>query len=405
MSVVVVTPDRHGVGARVEGDRIVSWGEDPDPRDAMILDAADATLQLGAINAHTHLYSGLVPLGMPAPEPQPENFLQILERVWWRLDRALDADTLRAAARLYVAEALLMGTTTLVDHHESPAFIDGSLDVLAEACEELGCRAVLTYGATERNGGRDEGQRGLDACADFIRGNTRPLVRGLVGLHASFTVSDETIRAAGALCQKLDVPMHVHVAEDGADVADAKERGYPGPLERLMDLGALPGSILAHGVHLAEDQVRRAHEHGLWFVQNPRSNRGNRVGFPEALRVTDRVALGTDGYPADMSREATVLAEDLEEYGPGTEGNIELLDQRTRGGNRLAGELLDLRFTPDPGSAADLVVQDREGVRHVVVDGVVVVREGRLTRADYDEVLAQAESAAAALWERMAGLP
>src|SRR3989339_156222 len=128
---------------------------------------------LGLVNAHTHLYSGLAPLGMPveqgfSPAPpveqgfSPAPFLKILQRVWWRLDRALDDRSLRAAANLYVAEALLHGTTVVVDHHESPHFIEGSLDVLADACQSLGMRSLLCYGATERNGGREEALRGLE---------------------------------------------------------------------------------------------------------------------------------------------------------------------------------------------------------------------------------------------------
>ena len=100
-------------------------------------------MQTGFINAHTHIYSGLAPFNMPPPEVAPENFTQILERVWWKLDRALDEEFLRVSAEYYVAQALLSGTTTLVDHHESPNFIDGSLDVLAEACEKLGMRAFI----------------------------------------------------------------------------------------------------------------------------------------------------------------------------------------------------------------------------------------------------------------------
>ena len=185
---------------------------------------------------------------MPAAAPDPTCFLEILERVWWRLDRALDAETLRASARLYVAEALLNGTTTIIDHHESPDFIEGSLDVLAEAVQTLGARAVLTYGATDRNGGPEEGARGLAECRRFITSNAYSRVRGIVGLHASFTVSDETLGHAASLCRDLDAPMHVHIAEDHADVEDARARGWAGPMERLMDLGALPpGSLIAHG--------------------------------------------------------------------------------------------------------------------------------------------------------------
>ncbi|MEK6769466.1 MAG: amidohydrolase family protein [Gemmatimonadota bacterium] len=268
------------------------------------------------VNAHTHIYSGLAPLGMPAPARAPETFVQILERVWWRLDRAIDERSLRASARLYVAEALQHGTSALVDHHESPGFIDGSLDVLADVCQELGMRALLCFGATERNGGREEARRGLAECRRFIRDNDRPLVRGVVGLHASFTVSDETVLEAAELCRELGTVTHVHMAEDRADVKDAQARGYAGPLERLHELGALPaGSILAHGVHLGPDEVREAAKSGCWIVQNPRSNRGNRVGYPGALRESARVALGTDGYVSDMRAEMTALMEEARAHG------------------------------------------------------------------------------------------
>lgn len=273
------------------------------------MNAPDA-VACGFVNAHTHLYSGLAAFGMPTPQTPPPDFLAILEQVWWRLDRALDERALAASARWYLAEARALGTVGLVDHHESPCCIEGSLDVLADAAQAAGLPALLCYGATERNGGRAEAQRGLAECRRFLRANQRPLVRGAVGLHASFTVSDDTVREAGDLCRELGAVLHVHVAEDAADVADARRRGYDGPLQRLASLGALvPGSILAHGVHLNEDEVRRADDLGCWLVHNPRSNRGNRVGYAKALGASGHVALGTDGWSSDGPAEASALRE------------------------------------------------------------------------------------------------
>jgi cytosine/adenosine deaminase-related metal-dependent hydrolase len=286
------------------------------------------------VNAHTHIYSGLVPLMPPLATPGG-SLRDILETVWWRLDRALDAATLRAAARFYVAEALAHGTTALVDHHESPAFIEGSLDVIADACQDLGMPAVLCYGATERNGGRDEARRGLDECRRFILANRRPLVRGVIGLHASFTVSDDTIREAGELCRELRTVVHVHLAEDQADVEDARARGYADPLDRLGRLGAVPaGTILAHGVHLGRAQVIEAEALGCWIVQNPRSNRHNGVGYPMGLHHTSYVALGTDGFPSDMREEQEALRALGGEHG---EDRLRL-DERLPRGARMARE-------------------------------------------------------------------
>lgn len=324
--------------------------------------------------------------------PPPENFVQILERLWWRLDRALDADSLRASARLYIAEALLQGTTAVIDHHESPNFIEGSLDVLADACQDLGIRGLVCYGATERNDGIAEADRGLDECARFVRENSRPLVVGAVALHASFTVSDETVVAAGKLCRQLDVPMHIHLAEDAADVADAKRRGYAGPLERLIALDALPaGSIAAHGVHLSAAQVAKAAEAGVWFVHNPRSNEGNGVGYATHLVATDAVALGTDGYPANMADEVSALARLAPDWAD--------VSRRLGRGRDLARQLFG------PSVDEDLVARRPDGrVQTVVVGGRQVVQDGALVSGDIEAIRADAEQQATKLWARMAAI-
>jgi len=327
----------------------------------------------GFVNAHTHIYSGLAPFGMPAPAETPKNFVQILERVWWKLDRALDERALRTSARWYVAEALRLGTVGIVDHHESPEFIEGSLDVLADVCQEVGMPTVLCFGATERNGGREEAKRGLAECQRFITSNRRPLVRGVVGLHASFTVSDDTIREAAALCRDLRTVLHVHLAEDHADVEDAIRRGWSGPLERLDALGALPrGSILAHGVHLSRDQVHLAEMLGCWLVQNPRSNRGNRVGYAGSLRASRRVALGTDGYPSELAAERDALIDEARTH----DDDLGAAARRPEMGHALLAERFG-EAVPTAGDPKDL---------------------------DIEAIGAEAEAEAPRLWSRMAGL-
>jgi cytosine/adenosine deaminase-related metal-dependent hydrolase len=287
------------------------------------------------VNAHTHLYSGLAGFGMPAVEPPPRDFLEILQRLWWRLDSALDEASLRAAVRFYVAEARAAGTTVIIDHHESPAMIEGSLDIVADACQELGVRALLCYGATERNGGADEARRGLAECRRFILSNRRPLIRGAVGLHAAFTVTDETIRAAGNLCRDLGVRLHVHVAEDAID-----RNGFA----RLVANRALvPGSILAHGVHLQRHEVEMGDRLGCWFVQNPRSNRANRVGYASVLRASSRVALGSDGFPSDMSAEVASMQE-----------TKETVERRIAVSEQLAAEIFGDDLVSDVSSSHQL---------------------------------------------------
>jgi len=363
------------------------------------LDCSEARVLPGKVNAHTHLYSGLVPFGMPAPEPTPENFLQILERVWWRLDRALNEKLLRAAARYYICEALFAGTTTLIDHHESPNFIEGSLDILADACDELGIRALISYGATERNGGLDEASRGLAECRRFIENNDRARVQGMVGLHASFTVSDDTIIEAARMCRDMGASMHVHVAEDLADMTDARNRGYQSPVHRLYRLGALrPGSILAHGVHLDSETVQKASDEGLWFVHNPRSNENNNVGYAHSLAASDKVALGTDGFPSDMAAECAALARISEGQGV----PVENAKKRMDAGSRLVAAHFGWEALPlDEGAVADLVIYAAGGVRHLLVEGTPVIEDTQLLTGDRAEIKQEAEAAAAELWSAM----
>jgi cytosine/adenosine deaminase-related metal-dependent hydrolase len=388
---IVVGPDAHGRSVAMVEGRVVAAA----PAGATRLACADGEIEPGAVCAHTHLYSGLAPYGLPPADPPPRNFLEILQKVWWRLDRALDGESLRAAARDYVARALLAGTTTLIDHHESPNLIEGSLAILAEACEELGARALLCYGASERNFGREEARRGLAECR---RVAASQLARGLVGLHASFTISDETAREAGALARELGTIVHVHVAEDQADVDDARRRGYAGPLERLLSLDALPeGSILAHGVRLSPDQARLGADAGCWFVHNPRSNEGNRVGYAAALSATKRVALGVDGWEPDMAEEDAALRRLAAQNGDAGVGG------RLAQGRALVAERFGAEAEPlAPGSLGDLVVRRNGAASHVVVGGRVVVENGILATADFESIAARARAEATRLWSRMA---
>jgi len=390
---LLIGPDRHGRRVAVIDGMIAA----SPPAGASVLSCGDGEIAPGAVCAHTHLYSGLARYGMPQASPPPETFAQILERVWWRLDRALDAEMLRASAMDYVARALLAGTTALVDHHESPHLIEGSLAILAAACEQLGMRALLCYGATERNFGREEAVRGLAECR---RVPASPLIRGLVGLHASFTVSNDTVREAGALARELATVLHVHVAEDSVDVDDARSRGFDGPLERLSALGALvPGSILAHGVHLSRAQVELAGALSCWLVQNPRSNEGNRVGYADNLRYSNRVALGADGWNGDMAEEEAALFRLAEVHA----------DDRAAGRLPTGHALIAERFVavPQPlayGALGDLVVRENGHVRHVVVGGRTVVKNGRLTNGNIDAISSGAQKLAVRLWDRMAAM-
>ncbi len=236
----------------------------------------------GMVCAHHHLYSSLA-RGMPPPPEKPSDFAAILQQVWWRLDASLDLEMIKWSAMLGALEALEQGTTTIIDHHESPNAIEGSLDVIAEACAEVGVRVVCAYGVTDRHGA-DGARRGLEENRRFLAAGGL----GLVGVHASFTCTDETLHAATALAEEFGVGVHIHAAEGVVD------RLAPYRLRTLTTNKWL----LAHGVHLSDD-------HGLsgTIVHNPRSNMNNAVGYARPARFVNPVALGTDGIGAAMIEE------------------------------------------------------------------------------------------------------
>ena len=399
----ILGPDRSGHSVLVQ-DGVIAWqgqGTVPGSPKVEVLACGDALIRAGHVNAHTHLYSGLVPYGLPPLAEQPANFIGILQQLWWKLDCALDEELLAASAAVAVADALMCGTTLLVDHHESPTFIQGSLDVIADACEKLGVRACLSYGATERNGGREEAEAGLAECQRFYeqRGHTLQLSTAF-GLHAGFTASNLTIERAGRMARKAHRPVHVHVAEDLSDAQDARERGFAGSLDRLTRLGAVPRrSVLAHAIHLVPEERAKIASHGACAVQNPRSNLGNRVGYPVALQRLAHVGLGTDGYPADMAQELRCAQEQGALHGEPPELALSRLER----GRHLGYDLMNL-----PNSVpllmrkpADLAAMTEHGARHVLVDGRLRVRDGQLLGGDLQAIRTNARLAAQRLHLKM----
>lgn len=233
----------------------------------------------GLVCGHHHLYSTLA-RGMPPPPAVPTTFQSILEQIWWRLDAALDLEMLEWSAKLGALEALESGTTAIVDHHESPNAIEGSLEVIQRACQEVGVRVLTAYGVTDRHG-PDGAKRGLEENRQFISSGGN----ALVGIHAAFTCEQETLEAAAALAQELGVGVHIHVCEGPED------RDAPNRLAGLTK----PDWLLAHCVHLPNE-----HDLEGTILHNPRSNLNNSVGYAEPARFSNPIMLGTDGIGANM---------------------------------------------------------------------------------------------------------
>jgi cytosine/adenosine deaminase-related metal-dependent hydrolase len=343
----------------------------------MPIDAPAAGKSPGLVCAHHHLYSALA-RGMPAPPSTPTGFREILELIWWRLDRALDLEMLEWSAKLGAVEALMAGTTSIIDHHESPNAIEGSLDVIAAACAEVGVRVSCAYGVTDRHGA-DGARRGLAENERFLAAGGR----GLVGVHASFTCSDETLEAAADLAVRHGVGVHVHVAE-GPDDVDAPRR-----LAGMTD----DSWLLIHGVHLPDD-------HGLdgTIVHNPRSNMNNSVGYARPARFTNPVGLGTDGIGADMLDEFRLAYVRLRESDVLATPDVPW--RWLTAGWDLFPEAHDdvVTWNYPTVEAWHLAFSTGTHPTDVVVDGRTVLADGRPTLVDVHEIRAKAAEQARRLF-------
>ncbi|MEA3288463.1 MAG: amidohydrolase family protein [Candidatus Marinimicrobia bacterium] len=274
--------------------------------DGQILDMQGKTALPGMINAHTHLYSTLA-MGMPAPQNTPNNFVEILKEIWWKLDLGLDKASTLASFEAGLLDCLQNGTTTVIDHHASPNYIAGSLDLLAKTADAFGINISVCLECSDRNGTanfKDTLAENLRAMEKF---ETNPHVAPLLGLHASFTLSDESLQTISHHLQKFpESGIHIHVAEDLADEKDAKSRGYGSVIQRLEHFNLLnQHSLIIHGIYITREDRHTLLKHGCTLIHNPTSNANNQVGILESEIIDSlHAGLGTDGMQNNMLQEA-----------------------------------------------------------------------------------------------------
>jgi putative selenium metabolism protein SsnA len=390
------------------------------------LDAQGQLVTPGLVNAHMHLYSTFA-RGLAVPGPAPTRFTEILERLWWRLDRALTADDLYSSAVVPLCDGLRGGVTSVIDHHASPRAVAGSLDRIARACRNVGVRGVLCYETSDRDGPH-AANAGIEENASFAREcRGDPLVRSLFGLHASFTLSDATLARVALARGKEGI--HIHVAEDAADEDDALARG--GGRERVLDRldrhGLLDdASILAHGVHLDDGEVALCARRRSVLVHNPQSNANNAVGWGAFTARQDagvRVAIGSDGMTSavlDEARMALLMARH-ELHDPAAAWDR--VERALLGENpAIISKIFDMEVgLLRPGALADVVVWRyrppaplspdgflghalfglvQAEAAHVFVGGTLRLRDGVVLGLDEDAARIEARSRATALWNR-----
>lgn len=393
------------------------------------LDAHGQLLMPGNICAHTHFY-GMYSRGMAIPGDPASEFSQILDKLWWPLDQALDEESTRLSALVCLVDAIKHGTTTLIDHHASPNFLTGSLNAISQEVEKSGLRGVLSYEVTDRYG-EAKMHEAIDENVSFIKataGGKHPLLRGTFGLHAPLTVSTPTLQSCIKATDGLDAGIHIHVSESMDDRIAMSTRGDDLPVEWLHRNGGLgPKSIIAHAVHVNEYEMELLNQTGTWVTHQPRSNMNNAVGVAETEKMLEmgiKVCLGNDGFSNAMWEEwkAAYFLHKIHHQDPRRMGGYTVADMAIYNNAALANV-----FFPEmpigiieKGAAADLILVDYQPptplteenlpwhilfgfrdsmVTGAIVNGQVLMQDRQLLTLNEVEIASQARALAPKVWE------
>lgn len=418
----------------LEGTRIAEVGSDQEMKEkyknADYIDAKGGVIMPAFINTHEHIYSAMA-RGLSIKGYNPKGFLDILDGQWWTIDRHLTMEQIKYSAMDTIISGIRNGVTTIFDHHASFGQIQGSLFTIAEAAKELGMRACLCYEVSDRDG-KEKARESVMENAEFIRyalKDDTDMIAGMMGMHAQFTISDETMELAAANKPK-ETGYHIHVAEGIEDLHDCLKKYGKRIVDRLMDHGILgEKTLLGHCIYINTHEMDLIRDTDTMVVHNPESNMGNACGCPPTMELVKRgiiTGLGTDGYTHDMT-ESFKVANVLHKH--------HLCDA-----NAAWGEVPKMLFENNavianryfeaplgvlkPGAAADVIVVDYDpptrldetncnghilfgmtgrDVVTTIGNGKVLMKDRELKVADAKEVMAKCREASAKLWKSING--
>ena len=393
-----------------------------------VLDARNKVILPGFINAHMHFYSTMV-RGLGKIEPAVD-FVDVLKKLWWKLDKQLILDDCYYSTLIPLIDAVKKGTTTLIDHHASPFAVTGSLEKIAAAVKKVGLRACLCYEVSDRDG-NDIAMEGIRENVNFIekcQTENDDYLKALFGLHAGFTLSDETLKKAVDAGKNLNTGFHIHAAEAKSDQEHSIKNFGMRVVERLEKAGVLgPQTIAAHCVHVNENELDLLKSTDTSVVHNPQSNINNAVGVADIIAMQQkgiRVGLGTDAMTVNMLEELrqALWIHHLAQKNPSV-GFMEAMNTLTVNNARIAQRYWDTGIgILKPGYAADIILMEYFpptpfnkdtflghlgfGLSQAIVDTTIVggkvLMENRKLNIDIDEAETAKESTklAAKLWER-----
>lgn len=398
-------------------------------QEAKFIDVENKVIMPGMINTHMHFYSTFARgMDLKTDHP-PQNFEEILEKLWWRLDQTLNSEDIYYSTLYALVESIRSGTTTIFDHHASYGYIDNSLDIIAEAVVKSKLRANLSYEISDRHGDTKSKQAILEneRFINRTKSLNNDFITPMIGIHASFTLKDKTLKKIAKLAKTTDTPMHFHAAEGKVDQIDSKKRGYKNLADRLDKLGILKKDSLAiHGVHLTEKEYEKLAKQGVYLIHNPQSNMSNAVGAIDLKRALQKgltVGLGTDGYTTDMF-ESLKVADILQKH-QGSDSNLggedinKLVFKNNRKiAKRFFGKELGIIKN---GVPADLIILDYKPptpitehnyfyhilfgfngglVDTTIVNGHVLMENREVKVLDYEKTIERCKKQAEDFWRR-----
>lgn len=418
----------HGAVA-IEENRIREVGKStelmPKYHDAEMLDAKGMLILPGFINAHEHIYSAFA-RGLSIPGNYPQGFLEILEGTWWKIDRHLTLEQSYYSAIATYIECIKNGVTFVNDHHASYFEIEGSLKRIADAAKLLGIRTCLCYEVSDRDGR----EKCIDAIAenasfiDYANSRSDSMLKGLFGLHASFTLSDETLELVKK-ANKSNAGYHIHISEGVYDQEQCKEKYGMTVVERMKEAGILGAKTVAgHCIHISERDTDILAETRTTVIHNPESNMGNAVGAPDIIRMLDkgiRVGLGTDGYTHDMLESlkvANILQKHMRKLPD--RGFMEALACLQNNADIASDLVGDKLGNIEEGYLADVILVDYKpntpldssnigghlmfGVsgamtNTTIINGKIVMKDRQLIGVSENALLSECQTAATELWQ------
>lgn len=397
--------------------------------DEELTDVKGRVIMPGMICAHSHIYSAYA-RGMSVSKPTTD-FFTVLENLWWSLDRKLTLEDVRLNALTTYIESIQNGVTTLIDHHSGPNSVTGSLFAIADAAKKLGVRTSLCYEVSDRDG-KEIALKEIKENIDFIKSiqkdDSNDMVKALFGLHASFTISNETMYKIKEAMEGVYDGYHVHVAEGIEDQYDSLKKYGRRVVERLYDFGILgERTIAVHGVHTNQREIEILKETNTSVVHNPESNMNNAVGCPPVasmLKQGLRVGLGTDAYTNDMF-ESMKVANILQSHHlcDPTAGFAETKKMQFENNPKILGKYFnkDLGILTK-GAYADIITLDYDPltpmnesnwfghalfgmtgriVNDTIINGKFVMKDREIQTADTKEILAKSRERVKKIWPSM----